>query len=262
MLGGVMKVRPVIITFAVIVFVSLPVLFKFIPSELAPAEDKGVIVMMGTAPSTANLDFIQNTMAEVNQKLADQPEVEFSQVFSGVPKSNQAFGIASLVPWSEREASQADIVKRMTGEVKDIPGMAVTAFQMPELPGASSGLPIQFVITTPNNFESLFQVASDVLAEVKSNSMFVYSDMDLNFDSATMKINIDKDKAGAYGVTMQDIGITLGTMMADGYVNRIDLDGRSYEVIPQVERKYRLNPESIKVTTCAQPTVKRCRWAL
>ncbi|MBV7300869.1 multidrug efflux RND transporter permease subunit [Enterovibrio paralichthyis] len=246
MLGGVMKVRPVIITFAVIVFVSLPVLFKFIPSELAPAEDKGVIVMMGTAPSTANLDFIQNTMAEVNQKLADQPEVAFSQVFSGVPKSNQAFGIASLVPWSEREASQADIVKRMTGEVKDIPGMAVTAFQMPELPGASSGLPIQFVITTPNNFESLFQVASDVLAEVKSNSMFVYSDMDLNFDSATMKINIDKDKAGAYGVTMQDIGITLGTMMADGYVNRIDLDGRSYEVIPQVERKYRLNPESIK----------------
>ncbi|KKD58590.1 transporter [Grimontia sp. AD028] len=246
MLGGVMKVRPVIITFAVIVFVSLPLLFKFIPSELAPAEDKGVLVMMGTAPSTANLDYIQNTMAEVNQKLADQPEVAFSQVFSGVPKSNQAFGIASLVPWSEREASQADIVKRMTEEVKDIPGMAVTAFQMPELPGASSGLPIQFVITTPSNFESLFQVASDVLSEVKSNSMFVYSDMDLNFDSATMKINIDKDKAGAYGVTMQDIGITLGTMMADGYVNRIDLDGRSYEVIPQVERKYRLNPESIK----------------
>ncbi|MBE1276121.1 multidrug efflux RND transporter permease subunit [Enterovibrio baiacu] len=246
MLGGIMKIRPVIISFAVIVFVSLPIMFSFIPSELAPPEDKGVMVMMGTAPSTANLDYIENTMAEVNAKLAAQPEVAFAQVFSGVPKSNQAFGIASLVPWSEREASQADVVKRMTDEVKDVPGMAVTAFQMPELPGASSGLPIQFVITTPSNFESLFQVAADVLADVKSNSMFVYSDMDLNFDSATMKINIDKDKAGAYGITMQDIGITLGTMMADGYVNRIDLDGRSYEVIPQVERKYRLNPESIK----------------
>lgn len=246
MLGGIMNIRPVIISFAMIVFVSLPIMFSFIPSELAPPEDKGVMVMMGTAPSTANLDYIENTMAEVNAKLAAQPEVAFAQVFSGVPKSNQAFGIASLVPWSEREASQADVVKRMTDEVKDVPGMAVTAFQMPELPGASSGLPIQFVITTPSNFESLFQVAADVLADVKSNSMFVYSDMDLNFDSATMKINIDKDKAGAYGITMQDIGITLGTMMADGYVNRIDLDGRSYEVIPQVERKYRLNPESIK----------------
>lgn len=76
--------------------------------------------------------------------------------------------------------------------------------------------------------------------------MFVYSTLDLNFDSATMKINIDKDKAGAYGVTMQDIAVTIGTMMSDGYVNRIDLNGRSYEVIPQVERKFRLNPESMK----------------
>ncbi|UXI01334.1 multidrug efflux RND transporter permease subunit [Photobacterium sp. TY1-4] len=245
MLGGIMKMRPVVIVFAVIVFATLPMLFRFIPSELAPAEDKGVLMLMGTAPSNANLDYIQNSMAQVNQMLADQPEVAFSQVFSGVPASNQAFGIASMVPWSEREASQADVVKRVTGLVKDVPEMSITAFQMPELPGAGSGLPLQFVITTPNHFESLFQVATDILTDVKSSPLFVYSDLDLNYDSATMKIRIDKDKAGAYGVTMQDIGITLSTMMADGYVNRIDLDGRSYEVIPQVERKYRLNPESL-----------------
>ncbi|KHT61820.1 transporter [Photobacterium gaetbulicola] len=246
MLGGIMKMRPVVIVFALIVFGTLPLLFKFIPSELAPSEDKGVLVMMGTAPSNANLDYIENTMAEVNRILVEQPEVAFAQVFSGVPNSNQAFGIASMVPWSEREASQADVVKRVTDLVKDVPEMAVTAFQMPELPGAGSGLPIQFVITTPNSFESLFQISSDILGKVKTNPMFVYSDLDLNYDSATMKIKIDKDKAGAYGVTMQDIGITLSTMMADGYVNRIDLNGRSYEVIPQVERKYRLNPESLK----------------
>ncbi|MGF1730815.1 multidrug efflux RND transporter permease subunit [Photobacterium kasasachensis] len=246
MLGGVMNMRPVVIVFAVIVFGSLPMLFKFIPSELAPSEDKGVLMMMGTSPSNANLDYIDNTMAKVNQLLSEQPEVAYAQVFSGVPSSNQAFGIASMVPWSEREASQAEVVDRVTNLVKDIPEMAVTAFQMPELPGAGSGLPIQFVITTPNQFESLFQVATDILADVNTNPMFVYSDLDLNYDSATMKIHIDKDKAGAYGVTMQDIGITLSTMMADGYVNRIDLNGRSYEVIPQVERKYRLNPESIK----------------
>ena len=246
MLGGIMKMRPVVIVFALIVFGTLPLLFKFIPSELAPSEDKGVLVMMGTAPSNSNLDYIENTMGEVNRILVEQPEVAFAQVFSGVPNSNQAFGIASMVPWSEREASQADVVKRVTDLVKDVPEMAVTAFQMPELPGAGSGLPIQFVITTPNSFESLFQISSDILGKVKTNPMFVYSDLDLNYDSATMKIKIDKDKAGAYGVTMQDIGITLSTMMADGYVNRIDLNGRSYEVIPQVERKYRLNPESLK----------------
>ncbi len=238
--------RPVVIVFAIIVFASLPILFKFIPSELAPSEDKGVVVLMGTAPSNANLDYIQNTMNDVNKILSAQPEVEYAQVFTGVPNSNQAFGLATLKPWSEREASQSEITKRVGGLVASVPGMSITAFQMPELPGAGSGLPIQFVITTPNSFESLFTIASDVLTDVASSPMFVYSDLDLNYDSATMKIKIDKDKAGAYGVTMQDIGITLSTMMADGYVNRIDLNGRSYEVIPQVERKWRLNPESMK----------------
>ncbi len=89
-------------------------------------------------------------------------------------------------------------------------------------------------------------MASEILTAAQGSGRFVYSELGLQYDSATMKIKIDKDKAGAYGITMQDIGITLGTMMSDGYVNRIDLDGRSYEVIPQVERKYRLNPESIK----------------
>ncbi|WP_394242813.1 multidrug efflux RND transporter permease subunit [Vibrio astriarenae] len=245
MLKAVMLHRPVIIGFAIIVFATLPMLFKFIPSELAPAEDKGVVMLMGTAPSNANLDFMQNTMNDVNEILSDQPEVAFAQVFTGVPNSNQAFGIASMVPWSQREASQSEVANRVSGLVANVPGMAVTAFQMPELPGAGSGLPIQFVITTPNSFESLFTIASDILAEVTASPLFVYTDLDLNYDSATMKISIDKDKAGAYGVSMQDIGITLSTMMADGYVNRIDLDGRSYEVIPQVERKWRLNPESM-----------------
>ncbi|MGR5168736.1 multidrug efflux RND transporter permease subunit [Vibrio astriarenae] len=245
MLKSVMQHRPVIIGFAVIVFATLPMLFKFIPSELAPSEDKGVVMLMGTAPSNANLDFMQNTMNDVNEILSDQPEVAFAQVFTGVPNSNQAFGIASMVPWSEREASQSEVANRVSGLVGNVPGMAVTAFQMPELPGAGSGLPIQFVITTPSSFESLFTIASDILADVTASPLFVYTDLDLNYDSATMKISIDKDKAGAYGVSMQDIGITLSTMMADGYVNRIDLDGRSYEVIPQVERKWRLNPESM-----------------
>lgn len=245
MLKAVMQRRPVIIAFAIIVFTSLPILFQFIPSELAPAEDNSVVVLMGTGPANANLDYIQNTMNEVNTILSDQPEVEYAQVFSGVPTSNQAFGLATLVPWSKRDTSQQEVANRVSGLVKDIPAMSVIAFQMPELPGASSGLPVQFVITTPSNFESLFQVASDVLTKVQANGLFVYSELDLNFGSATMHIDIDKDKAGAYGVTMQAIGITLGTMMADGYVNRVDIDGRSYEVIPQVIREKRLNPDKI-----------------
>jgi multidrug efflux pump len=245
MLSAVMNRRPVILAFAVIVFATLPILFKFIPTELAPPEDKGVVMLIANGQSNANLDYMENSMNEVSAVLKSQPELQLSMVFTGIPKSNQALGISVMAPWSQREASQADVTKRVQELVKNVPAMSVTAFQMPELPGAGSGLPIQMVITTPNSFENLFALTSDMLAKVQKSPLFVYSTLDLNFDSATMKINIDKDKAGAYGVTMQEIGATLSTMMADGYVNRIDLGGRSYEVIPQVERKYRLNPESM-----------------
>ena len=246
MLDAVMNRRGVIVAFAVIVFGTLPVLFSFIPSELAPNEDKGVVMMMGTAPSTGNMDYIQANMTQVTDIIKAEPEAAASLAMIGVPASNQAFGIAPLVPWSERERSQKEMQEFFAKKVKDVPGMAVTTFQMPELPGASSGLPIQFVITTSNSFESLFQIGSGVLEKVQQSPLFIYSEINLKYDSGTMKIHIKRDLAGSYGVTMQDIGMTLTTMMSDGYVNRINLDGRSYEVIPQVERKNRANPESLE----------------
>ncbi|WP_065188352.1 multidrug efflux RND transporter permease subunit [Shewanella woodyi] len=245
MLNAVMERRPVVIAFAFIVFATLPVMFSFIPSELAPNEDKSVVMMMGTAPSTANLDYIQSNMTLVTDIIKSHPESDASLAFVGIPSSNQAFGIAPLVPWSERDKSQKEMQKILGDEVKQIPGMAVTTFQMPELPGASGGLPIQFVITTSNSFESLFQIGSSVLEKVQNSPLFVYSEINLKFDSGTMKIHIKRDLAGSYGITMQDIGVTLTTMMSDGYVNRINLDGRSYEVIPQVERQFRDNPEAL-----------------
>ena len=243
-LDAVMEHRPVVIAFAVIVFASLPILFKFIPAELAPSEDKGAYMMMARAPNTANLDYIENSMREITTRLSKDPAMATSLFFAGIPSSNLGMGIAVMKPWSQRPPLK-EVMDRTNEQMKDIPEMNVSSFQFPELPGAGGGLPLQYVITTPNNFESLFQVADEVMQKVKANRQFVYSELDLAYDSGTMRITVDRDKAGAYGITMQDIGVTLGTMMSDGYVNRIDLNGRSYEVIPQVERKYRLNPESI-----------------
>ena len=237
--------RPAVIIFALLVFISLPFLFKFIPTELAPKEDKGVLMMLSKAPANANLDFVENSMRLVTDEIAKQPEVESSLAMSGIPNANQAFGIAIMKPWSQREKSPDELSKTLTPAFSMIPSVATVTFQRPELPGSSGGLPVQFVITTSNPFQSLVSIAADVLAETQANPSFVYSELDLAFDSATMNISIDRDKAGAYGVTMQDIGITLGTLLSDGYLNRINLNGRSYEVIAQVERKYRLSPEQL-----------------
>jgi multidrug efflux pump len=223
----------------------MPLLFKLIPSELAPSEDRGAYLMMAKAPNTANLDYIQNNMAKAGQALMKDPAMSTNLALAGIPSNNRGLAIAILKPWSEREKAPV-IVQRTNAAMQDIPGVAISSFQFPELPGAGGGLPLQLVITTPNEFRSLFEVASNALEKIKANRQFVYSELDLTFDSATMHIAIDRNKAGAYGVTMQDIATTLSTMMGDGNVNRVSLNGRSYEVIPQVERQFRLNPESIK----------------
>ena len=245
LLDIIMTRRPAVIVFAILVFVSLPLLFKYIPSELAPTEDKGALMVMAKAPANANLDYIENSMYEITDMAMRQPSVKSTLAMSGIPNSNQAFGIAIMKSWSQRDIDPKQLATILTPDFNSVAAVATTAFQMPELPGSSGGLPVQFVITTSNPFESLVEIASDVLAQAQANPNFVYSELDLAFDSATMDIKIDRDKAGAYGVTMQDIGITLGTLLSDGYLNRIDLDGRSYEVIAQVERKYRLSPDKL-----------------
>ena len=245
LLENLMTRRPTVILFASIVFLSLPFLFKFIPSELAPKEDNGVFMMLATAPANANLDYVENGIKSIINEVTKLPAVHSTLSISGVPSANQAFGIAIMKPWSQREETPGQLAKSLVPVFNNEPSVATIAFQRPELPGSTGGLPVQFVITSGNSFESLVTIASDVLAATQASPTFVFSQLDLAFDSATMNIKIDRDKAGAYGVTMQDIGITLATLLSDGYLNRINLDGRSYEVIAQVERKYRLSPDKL-----------------
>ena len=244
-LASVLEHKPAILFFALIVIVSIPFMFKFIPSELAPVEDNGVVMIMGNAPATANLDNIEANMDTVIEMLDEEPAAATSIALIGVPVSNQSFGIAPLVPWSQRDKSQKEVQKALGDKIKEIPGMSFVAFDMPQLPGASSGMPVQFVITTSKPFESLFEIGSGIFKKVQNSPLFVFSIMNLKYDGGNMSLKVKRDVAGRYGISMQDIGETLSALMGNGYVNRINISGRSYEVIPQVERENRTGPESL-----------------
>lgn len=236
---------PVVIT-AIIIFLSLPFLLKYTSSELAPYEDIGAVVMQGKAPNNANLDFIQDAMVKIQQKAEDVSGVSTIMSFAGAPSSNQSMSVIVLDEYSKR-ASTTDIISALNTKVSDNPNISTAIVQMPALPGASSGLPMQFVLMTPNSFKQLYTVAEQVSAKIDNSGLFVYKDQDLTYDSGTLYITVDRDKAGAYGITMSDIGQTLSTFIADGYINRVAIDGRSYEVIPQLARQDRLNPESLSL---------------
>ena len=237
--------RRVVVAFAAVVLISLPIIFSFIPSQLAPDEDQGVVVVIGSTPSTSNNDYIQANMELISNIINKQPQAQASLALIGVPTSSQGIAIGPLVPWSDRSLSQKQISANINAEAKKIPGINATAYQMPSLPGASGGLPVQFVITSSADFETLYQVGNKILEKAKASPLFVYADVNLKYDSGLVQLTINREAAGAYGVTMQAIGQTLGSMMSGGYINRVNIAGRAYEVIPEVERVYRANPDLI-----------------
>ena len=119
------------------------------------------------------------------------------------------------------------------------------AFSLPPLPGSTGGLPVQMVISSPAGYETVFRLMEEIKAAARKSGLFIVTDSDLAFNNPVIRVHIDRSKANDLGITMAGIGETLATMVGGNYVNRFNLNGRSYEVIPQVPRSNRLTPESL-----------------
>jgi len=103
------------------------------------------------------------------------------------------------------------------------------------------------------------QVADALVQEAVKSGLFFYADSNLKFDQAQAYLDVDRDKAAALGVSMAQIGADLGSLLGGNYVNFFNIQGRSYKVIPQVERIFRLNPNSLAATTSAPERARSCR---
>jgi multidrug efflux pump len=108
------------------------------------------------------------------------------------------------------------------------------------------GLPVQFVIQTTKSFNELHEVADKVFKGAMQSGQFLFLDPDLKIDLPQATVEIDRDKTAQLGITMNDVGTALASMLGGGYVNYFSLYGRSYKVIPQVEQRFRLNIDQLR----------------
>ena len=243
-LGLVMANRKCMLVFAAAIFATLPVLFNSLSSELTPTEDKGAFLAIGSAPSNVNVDYVQAAMAPYQKMLTDTDEVQFAMSISGVPSTNQSLNVVTLKDWKDRSRSQAKVLEELNNKAKAIPEVSVSGFAFPEIETGEQGPPIGFVISTSKGYEDLANVAGKFLEAMQKSGKFVYSSLDLKFDTAQMHIKIDREKAGTYGITMKQISATLGSFLSAATVERVDIDGRAYKIISQVKREDRLSPQS------------------
>ena len=240
-LHGSLNTLPVTLTFAFIVLGSIYFLFTTAKTELAPTEDQGIIITQSIAAPNSTLQQRQLYSRQVYKIFASHPETE--HVFQlDVPGQS----IAGMVfkPWDQRTKTTNDIQPVLQQELNKVAGVRVAAFQPPALPG-SFGLPVQFVLTTTDPFARLNDVAQQFLQEALKSGMFIFLDCDLKIDNPQSNIVIDRDKTAQLGLKMSDVGSAMSAMLGGGYVNYFSISGRSYKVIPQVQQRFRLNPQQL-----------------
>jgi multidrug efflux pump len=230
------------VAFTFIVLGSLFFLFQDTAKELAPYEDTGELNMSYEGPSNANIDYMDRFSSELKTRFEQIKEIDSFSAINGVNGINQGYGFAVLTPWADRKRSQSATIADLTAGLAQVPGLSGSVYPDSPLPG-NDGMPIQFQITTTADYKSLNEVAQRFKEKVDASGLLGYSDLDLKYEKPQTVVEIDRDKAAAYGVRMESIADTLALLTGGNYVNLMNLYNQSYEVIPQVARVDRLDPD-------------------
>jgi multidrug efflux pump len=118
-------------------------------------------------------------------------------------------------------------------------------FLPPALP--NPGLfPVELVIASTAPHEEIMRFVDRFISDAVASHQFAFPPItDVRIDEAKVDIQIDRDRVAALGLTMRDVGTDLSAMLSGDFVNRFNMDGRSYKVIPLVVRRDRLTPELV-----------------
>src|SRR6201996_3289928 len=237
--------RPVTLMFAVTILGLVGFLYMHTSKELAPEEDQGIVFAILKGPKYANIDYLDYYGEKLDKVFAKFPETDLRFALNGINGPQNGIAGMLLKPWEERKRSSIALKSLVQGELSKIEGVQAFAFNLPPLPGGPGGLPVQMVINSTAGFEAVYDQMAKLKDAARKSGLFIVSDSDLAFNQPTVKVKIDRTKASDLGITMASVGNTLATLLGGNYVNRFNLEGRSYQVIPQVPRGTRLSPESL-----------------
>ncbi|HEX9593069.1 MAG TPA: efflux RND transporter permease subunit [bacterium] len=218
-------------------------MFRMSPAELAPAEDQGVIFGILDAAANATLDQTRQYAAAANEAFLNVPETRFTFQIT-FPTSG--FGGMVTRPWDERERTIFQIMPEVQQKLAAIPGIQMFPVTPPALPGGGD-FPVELVLTATAEPAEILQFAQQVQLQAMQSGMFAFPPkIDLFLDQPQAELVIDRDKVGSLGLSLEQVGADVGAMLGGDFVNRFSIAGRSYKVIPQIQRVDRLIPAQLE----------------
>ncbi|MDF1829232.1 efflux RND transporter permease subunit [Cycloclasticus pugetii] len=223
------------VIFGLVVLLSLYPMYLLSKSELAPIEDRNLLIAMGTAPQTSTLDFLQQQGKKLSDIFEAMPEYDHSFILLGLGNdTTKLLGGLKMGHQSTRERTQMEIQPELQQKVASLTGVRTAVVQPPGLPGAGGGLPVQFVVISDADYSQISDVTGELIGKAMQSGNFIFLQKSIEFDRPKYNLMVDKDRAADLGISMEEIGRNLSVYFSEGYVNRFSMQERSYKVIPQV----------------------------
>ena len=241
-LAATLRARPAVYVVWITLSLLVVPMYMFSPQELAPNEDQGVVFGAIDVQANATLEQVTPYTAEVQRIFHTAPEFDHSFQLTF---ATGGFGGMLVKPWDERKRTIFPIQEEMMKKLGGIAGVRAPVFLPSALPSAGF-FPVEFVIASTASHEELIRFAEQLTQEAMKSGQFAFPPItDVRIDQAKTEIVVDKDKVASMGLSLQQVGADLSSMIGGNFVNRFSIAGRSYKVIPQIERAGRLTPEQL-----------------
>tara|TARA_R100000306_G_scaffold62572_1_gene73961 strand:- start:68023 stop:71151 length:3129 start_codon:yes stop_codon:yes gene_type:complete len=224
------------------------VIFPMIPQELAPTEDRGIIIMPASAPRGATVDYTDHHVKKVEEILAPYQQAGLTESLLTIvgfrEEADRGFIIMRLKPWEERDTKQQAIAAELFGKLSSVPGVRAVAVNPPGLGQRGFNQPLEIVLGGPD-YESVQRWSDELLQLAKDNPGLQNLESDFELTRPELRVNIDRERAADLDITIQDVGLTLQTMLASRKVTTYSSGGREYNVIMQAADADRASPSDL-----------------
>jgi multidrug efflux pump len=221
-------------------------------SELAPMEDRSQFRLQVTTPEGASFEYTDRFIDHLTTLVMDSvPEIETALTvtapgYSGAGAVNTGFLRAMLVDPKERTRSQQEIVDMISRNLPRYTEGRAFPIQVQTISvSRRAGLPVQFVIQN-NNFDKITEVLPEFMEEANKNPVFQGVDVDLKFNKPELSVTVDRLKASALGVSIDEVSQALQLAYSNRRLGYFTKDGKQYQVIGQVPRDDRNEPTDLR----------------
>ena len=246
LLAALLERRWIVMLAFALVAVSSVFLLKALKSELAPVEDRGIILGVFLGPEGATLEYTDKYAKQLEGIFSKTNDVERFFVVSGNPTVSQGISFVGLADWKERKRSAGEVVKELFPKFMGIPGVLAFPIMPPSLGQSPRERPVNFVVVTSASYQELQEMTGRILADVAKNPGITNVDTDLKLNKPELSVAVNRDKSSDTGVQIETVGRTLETMLGGRQVTRFKRDGEQYDVIVQVANADRTTPSDIR----------------